>query len=629
MKESLRAEYEAYLSRHGLKPRRVPSRQEREATYRQVTRIMYEEARARDDPWAEEMLIAYEKNRDRDLAETRNPLTIELEKIAEEIEATIHALPEFAAKFHDNVFVGEFPTGSVDCQTVKVEGGLLVLVSSGTLMMLQQVVTFLVREGGTGQPDSRASQTAADGVATVIATYLEAGDPVFAPKPLVGGMQALLSTSLSQAAKKFIIAHEYGHILAGHLDEPGADPITLETKAGAIDVLRKDHAQEFEADDIGYRLTLGVPTYEDFDLAAITAAEKSDYPSAVHAAAIQKCLIASPFVLLTIEAIIDKFREAARTIADAPSLFDTHPPAKERIERLMARRPGGDTPHSSFIAIPFTLLPSIDRILKVIVDHIQKPKPADAIDPQLGPADGPARRTWLDDILCCVEAIRKADYAAAALALTEAFEARRTIFEPDVDVVRRELVRAALGQPADLKRTILNRYRDRRMAEDTLKRAAASSPFYPGQKRSSLAMLSANLPKEKPYGLGLVKSVLDEETASRNRTRGEFHLLEAILCAWRGEREPSLSAFEAAIAVGVADPDGRLSDFVALEKRALKLGVPLGIEELLDAMMRNLLRENADVRAVAELLEAYIKYLDVPLDPVTQRMIDAQLRRNG
>lgn len=622
MKESLRAEYEAYLSRHGLKPRRVPSRRQREAIYREATRITYEEALSRDDPWAEAVLIGSEKNRERHLAETdaRHVLPIEIEEIAEAIEATIHALPEFATKFHDNVFVGEFPTGSVDCQTVKVEGGYLILVSSGTLMMLQQVLTFLVREGGAGDPASVGGRTAATGVAAILATYLQSGDPGYGPRPLVGGMQAFLWGSLSAAAKQFVVAHEYGHILAGHLDDPETSSITLETKAGAIDVLRKDHAQEFEADDIGYRLTLGVSAYENFDLTAITAADDSDARSVLEVALTKKCLIASPFTLLTIDTILDKFREVARNIADAPSLFNTHPPPTERIGRLMERCPGAGTRYGDFVSIPFALLPSIDLILEAIANNIQKPQE------WVTESDDPAPRTWLDDILSCVEAIRKADYATASVALTEAFEGQRTIFEPDVDLVRRELVRAALGQTVDIRHSVLNRYRDRRELEQTMRNASARSPLFRGERRSSLAELAANLPKEKPKGLGLVKSVLDEETTRSTSTRGEVHLLEAILYAWRDERELSLSAFEAAVAAGVADPDGRLSHFVELEKRALELGARLGLHELHEAMMRAMLGEKAKVRPMAELFDAYAKYLDVPVDPVTRDMIDRQLQ---
>ncbi len=635
MKESLRAEYEAYLGRYGLKPRPMPSREDREAVLRETARVMYEEARARDDPWAEDVLITYEKNRDRHLAENRHIATIELEKIAAEIEATIRAHPEFAATFHDNVFVGEFPTGSVDCQTVKVDGGFLVLVSSGTLVMLQQVVTFLVRDGDADHPDSPESRQAADAVAEVLATYLESMDPFYGPKPLIGGMRSALSAFLSRAAQKFVVAHEYGHVLAGHLEEPGAESVPLDTKVGAIDVLRKTRAQEFEADDIGYRLTLGVKAYEDFDLGVIDAAWEADATASVlGAATIQKCLIAAPFVLLTVELIFDKLREVERALGHAPSLFDTHPPAKERLEKLIARRPGNSPRHSGFINIPFILLPSCERIMKRVIDRMRNPEPMATGEPTPEPAGGTARQTWLDDILRCVGAIRGGDYAAAALALTETFETQRTMLEPDVDVVRRALVRAALGQTTELRRAILDRHRDRRGVEDYFK-GLVKSPLAvfaglpPGTRPLSLGRLSTLLPKEKPNGLGLVHSVMDEEARQRASSSGEAHLLRAILHAWGGERERSLASFEAALAAGIADPGGRIARFIGLEKRALALGVQLDIQELLGAVAAKALGDKAAARAIAELVKAYAGYLDVPLGPVASRIVDARLDDGG
>ena len=341
MSEHLRAQFDQYLGRYGLKPRKLPSREDREAGQRHVVRIMYEDAKSRDDPMAESILTAYEKNRGTYLAETRHPAAIKIEEAAAEVEATIRALPPFAARFRDDVFVGEFPTGSLNCETVKVDGGFLVLVNSGTLSMLQQVVNFLW-QGDADDPSSPASLRAVDGVADVLATYVEHGDSFYGPKPLVGGALALAASLMTAAALKFVVAHEYGHILAGHLAEAGAEP--LETEVGTVEILRKDHVQEFEADDIGYLLTLGVATSEEFAVADIDASDSDDFDLDVwHAVVRQKCLIAAPFLPLTVDAILGEFVKAARLVGNRPASQDSHPPAFERIERLLARRPARGT----------------------------------------------------------------------------------------------------------------------------------------------------------------------------------------------------------------------------------------------------------------------------------------------
>jgi hypothetical protein len=626
MNEHLRAEYEKYLARYGLKPRKLPSRQEREAGQRNIVRIQYEEAKERDDPTAESILIGYEKNRERYLAETRHPASIVIENTASEVEATICALPAFAEKFNDEVFVGEFPTGSVNCQTVKVDGGFLVLVNSGTLMMLQQVVTFLWR-GNADDPKSRESLEAADGVAEVLAAYAQHGDPFYGPKPLVGGMPALGGTLMTAAATKFVLAHEYGHILAGHLAEANVERVKLETEVGALEVLRKNHAQEFEADEIGYRLTLGVASIEDFDLGVIDAGNSDDL-NAIREGCKRKCLIAGPFVALVVDAILHRFYNSRHAAGGKVPSDDAHPLADDRIEALLARCPGKGPRHSGFINFPFMLLPSWERMVGVMTDRIFREPPLAAGEDN----DKPDKRTeWFDDIMRCVEAIRGGDYAAAALSLTDSFEKQRTIIEPDVGVVRRELVRGALGRATDIRRTLLDRHRDRRAVEQYVE-SAVRSPFaqhagtLPGRPHFSVAGLADLGLKEEQKGLGLVQAVMEEEATGRASAGAEVHLLDAVLFAGRNERERSFASFQDALAARVADPQGRLERFVALEKRALELGVELDIQKLLEAVGLNAIQEKKEAaRQLACLVKDYAEYLGVPLGPLAQRMVDTQM----
>lgn len=282
---------------------------------------------------AESILIAYEKNRERDLTETRHSATIEIDETAKEVEATICALPAFAGRFRADVFVGEFPTGSVNCQTVKVDGGFLVLVNSCTLMMMQQAVTFLWC-GNADDPNSKESLQAAEGVAEVLAAYVQHGDPYYGPKPLVGGLLGVAASLMAAAARKFVVAHEYGHILARHLSEPNVEPVKLETE-----VLRNSYAQEFGADDIGYRLTLGVAANEDFDLAVIDAGYSHGL-DAMRAGLSKKSLIAGPFVALTVDAILRRFYDSRRLAGGKVPPRDADPPADDLIEALLARCPG-------------------------------------------------------------------------------------------------------------------------------------------------------------------------------------------------------------------------------------------------------------------------------------------------
>jgi hypothetical protein len=374
MNDRLKHEYEKYLAHYGLKPRRLPPRQDREAGQDQAARVMYEEAKSRGDPMAEGMWIAYQENRERYLTATQHPATIEIEQSAADVEATIRAVPAFADRFHDDVFVGEFPTGSINCETVRVDGGFLVLVNSGTLTMLQQVVTFLCR-GDPDHTDSEASLGAVDGVGDVLSSYIEHGDPYYGPKPLNGGMLAMLSSLLSGAARTFAVAHEYGHILASHFSEADLEQVGIETKVGAIEVLKKSNEQEFEADELGYRLTLGVGTYDQFDLALIEAGGNTSDLTVMRAGLKQKCLLAGPFVPLTVDLILSHFMMACQQLGNSNkfTLPATHPRAIDRIGRLLDFCPSHNPKYSGFINYPFMLLPSVERIVAAMLkQHFQR-----------------------------------------------------------------------------------------------------------------------------------------------------------------------------------------------------------------------------------------------------------------
>jgi hypothetical protein len=623
MSERLKVEYENYLARYGLKPRRLPPRDEREATLREIVRLQYEEAKSRGDPMADSILPAFEKNLERYLAETRHPATISLERASENVEATIRAVPAFAEKFRDDVCVGEFPTGAINAESVKVDSGFLVLVNSGTMSMLQQVVTFLW-QGDADDPGGEKSRRAADGVADVLASYVESGDPFYGPKPVLGGMLGAASGLMSDAAEKFVVAHEYGHILGGHFAEAELASTTLETEVGPLETIRKDHEQEFEADKLGYLLTLGVGAFDQFDLKVIEIAATSDYPGVLHAATRQKCLIAAPFVVLTIDIILGRFSEPVRSQDGEEGPQRTHPSATDRIERLLALRPGADPRYSGFINIPFMLLPFVDRIVKRMRDRV-------ATKERMTPGGNRLleKAQQSEDIKRCVETIKSGNYSAAALTLADAFEKDCTILEPDVDVVRRELVRAALGQETDIRQKILDRHKSRRGIEKYLQAALNDLPVRawtsPQERSVSLDRLAEVLPNKPPAALDAVEAAL-KEVARAESQPADLHLLRAVLSAWRGDRDQVLSSFEAALSAGAADPGGLIAGYVKLERGVLELGVRLDLQELVTAVGVKALGGKGAARELAELVKAYADYLGLTLDPLAQRMIKVQLR---
>ena len=52
-------------------------------------------------------------------------------------------------------------------------------------------------------------------------------------------------------------------------------------------------------------------------------------------------------------------------------------------------------------------------------------------------------------------------------------------------------------------------------------------------------------------------------------------------------------------------------------------------QELLVAVGKAALSNSGDARRLAELVKSYTEYLGIPLDPLSQRMIDTQLRNSS
>jgi hypothetical protein len=110
------------------------------------------------------------------------------------------------------------------------------------------------------------------------------------------GKWDLQSAQFAGIAELFVLLHEYGHILSGHLD---AAKVADNTE---LPILVKDHAQEYQADAVGFdRLTRQIDV-----------------------------MTASPVVL-----ILFRFLDLIEHLRyGAPRGSNTHPPARERWLRL-------------------------------------------------------------------------------------------------------------------------------------------------------------------------------------------------------------------------------------------------------------------------------------------------------
>ena len=187
-----------------------------------------------------------------------------LQETAIKIEQSIRNL---RLRLEHDVFVGEFPTSSINAQARRVHSGVLVLINRGLMTFLYEVlkVTSLSWQfadfqsgrpvvesavGDSGRDPDEIGECLADLILAYVAGTARQNPAAIAP----GYSKSIMIGSLLDQCERFVVAHEYGHILMGHLDKPRYRSVT--TAVGDIEFVFKDWEMEFEADEMAAQVVL-------------------------------------------------------------------------------------------------------------------------------------------------------------------------------------------------------------------------------------------------------------------------------------------------------------------------------------------------------------------------------------
>ena len=217
------------------------------------------------------------------------------------------------------VYIGEFPTGSVNALATVAVGGFLVLVNSGLMTLMRQVPQALCLGGELTDRDITKPRVL-DTLAAIVRAYVEYDDPLYGPTPLASGLMRDLCDGITGYCRRFAVAHEYAHILRGHFAARETAPVG--TRVGNVDALAKSRAQEFEADLEAQQLLLAAAR-------ARQSAEPNPVVSQLHLSA----AIAAPFVTLQVFDLVTSAAERLGTKV-AGSEFASHPSPIERMRML-------------------------------------------------------------------------------------------------------------------------------------------------------------------------------------------------------------------------------------------------------------------------------------------------------
>jgi hypothetical protein len=154
-----------------------------------------------------------------------------------------------------NIVTALYPFGDVNAWNAPANGGDLILVSRGGLGLAFLTLKINMMSASMfGEPALIDRDQTVAALADVFAAHFRYGDPWRAPRlPSLTGHREVMLDLLVNAAARFVIGHEYAHVIGGHAH---ADKVTLKSMDSAVEVHTRLSDDEFAADRAGARLVL-------------------------------------------------------------------------------------------------------------------------------------------------------------------------------------------------------------------------------------------------------------------------------------------------------------------------------------------------------------------------------------
>ena len=203
-----------------------------------------------------------------------------VDTISSQIENILRMLPLPAPQ---PMMFGALPTGRVNGMAVRVPDSayVLILIHDG-LFAFAGILADIVARAFPCTPwedrklrfsvgpkicvrELRADPQIGQQFLELLVAYLIWGNPRLAPRHLPEQRYLGLSSALRQSMETFVLGHEYGHVIAGHM---GGGPTRRRALASThVDEIATNWFQELEADVRGLELVVNVMMGQNYDLA--------------------------------------------------------------------------------------------------------------------------------------------------------------------------------------------------------------------------------------------------------------------------------------------------------------------------------------------------------------------------
>jgi hypothetical protein len=244
----------------------------------------------------------------------KNPANYAGDYLTRFLSPFLAALSDDVREQVGHVPIGILPIRALNAHCIRSPGGAPIIVfNTGMFTMLSYYIESMFDTAFLQEHLPHVVQSHLLATYRFIVDYFRAdGNLPFPNKPL-SKTEVRYGHVLGAAiaAELFVLAHEFAHVYAGHLDRSGSRSVALSgSRAESIDFFENSHEQEYEADTMGWQWFQqargAVPLLRSFD---------------------DELMESGPLCFLLVLALIE------RNVA-VPDQYSTHPPAVDRLRRL-------------------------------------------------------------------------------------------------------------------------------------------------------------------------------------------------------------------------------------------------------------------------------------------------------
>ena len=245
-----------------------------------------------------------------------------------------------------NLYAGVYPTGRYNATIYETPNGTLVLLNLGLMLLMHKICKlfmYFVHER------SGFDRELVDLIRRIFTAQLPEGKGDLPSVPPLGGALGVRSGALLLSAETFVLAHELGHYVLGHIDDTRTLEDTLGIEHPAVLVLRR--SKELEADKFSVECMLagGVP-----DLAVPEVGSDSTGYSDL--------FIGGPWLFLRLYEVLKMVGEAWGVVD--PARDEHHPPALERLTATQVQFANAGMPGAGVLLLAMDLwLVEVTKIL--------------------------------------------------------------------------------------------------------------------------------------------------------------------------------------------------------------------------------------------------------------------------